>query len=138
MEQSRGRGRSGGPPALTDGEHLACARVIKEYLPLVHRIAGQVARRVPANVVRGDLISAGLFGLVDLMRRHGSRDGIEFEGYARTRMRGAMVDELRAQDWLSRRARDAARQSNEPRTISLSELTALDENAYLRSVDADP
>jgi RNA polymerase sigma factor for flagellar operon FliA len=67
---------------------------------------GTFCRRLPANVERDDLVSAGVFGLVDsLLRREEGAD--TFEPYARVRIRGAVLDELRAQDWLSRRARDA-------------------------------
>ncbi len=56
---------------------------------------------------RDDLLAAGVFGLVDSLRRNGGDGGDAFEWYARTRIRGAIFDELRAQDWLSRRARAA-------------------------------
>jgi RNA polymerase sigma factor for flagellar operon FliA len=71
-------------------------------------VVGRLARRLPANVERDDLLAAGIFGLVDSLRRNGGDGGHAFEGYARTRIRGAVVDELRAQDWLSRRARAAS------------------------------
>jgi RNA polymerase sigma factor for flagellar operon FliA len=81
-------------------------RDIDAYLPLVHRLVRQLARRLPANVQRDDLLSAGVCGLVDSLRRNGGDGGGGFAWYARTRIRGAIFDELRAQDWLSRRARD--------------------------------
>jgi RNA polymerase sigma factor for flagellar operon FliA len=91
-------------------EHKASCRAdlakrIDVYLPLVRRVVGQLARRLPANVQRDDLLAAGVFGLVDSLRRNGGDGGAAFEWYARTRIRGAVYDELRAQDWLSRRAR---------------------------------
>jgi RNA polymerase sigma factor for flagellar operon FliA len=99
-----------------DPEHLACARAemarrIDVYLPLVRQVVGQLARRLPANVQRDDLLAAGVFGLVDSLRRNGGDEGAGFEWYARTRIRGAVFDELRAQDWLSRRARASERVS---------------------------
>ena len=81
-------------------------RDIDAYLPLVHRLVRQLARRLPANVQRDDLLSAGVCGLVDSLRRNGGDGGGGFAWYARTRIRGAIFDELRAQDWLSRRTRD--------------------------------
>jgi RNA polymerase sigma factor for flagellar operon FliA len=65
-----------------------------------------VARRLPANVQRDDLLAAGVYGLVDSLRRNGGDSGAAFAWYARVRIRGAIFDELRAQDWLSRRVRD--------------------------------
>jgi len=89
-------------------DRAALERGIDAYLPLVRRVVRQLARRLPANVQRDDLLAAGIFGLVDSLRRNGGATGAAFEWYARTRIRGAIFDELRAQDWLSRRARAAA------------------------------
>jgi RNA polymerase sigma factor for flagellar operon FliA len=66
----------------------------------------RVARRLPANVARDDLLAAGMCGLVDSFRRNGGDGGATFAGYARIRIRGAIFDELRAQDWLPRRERE--------------------------------
>jgi RNA polymerase sigma factor for flagellar operon FliA len=74
------------------------------YMPLVHQIVARVLRRLPPNVLRDDLVAAGTFGLIDALRKSGER-GPAFDWYARIRIRGAVVDELRAQDWLTRRAR---------------------------------
>lgn len=89
----------------TREEREALERGLDAYLPLVRRVVGQLSRRLPANVQRDDLLAAGVFGLVDSLRRNGGDGGAAFEWYARTRIRGAIFDELRAQDWLSRRAR---------------------------------
>ena len=74
------------------------------YMPLVHQVVARVLRRLPPNVLREDLVAAGAFGLVDALRRNPERTGA-FEWYARVRIRGAVIDELRAQDWLTRRTR---------------------------------
>jgi len=74
------------------------------YMPLVRQVVGRVLRKLPPNVLRDDLIGAGAFGLVDALRKSADR-GPAFDWYARIRIRGAVVDELRAQDWLTRRAR---------------------------------
>jgi RNA polymerase sigma factor for flagellar operon FliA len=74
------------------------------YMPLVHQVVARILRKVPPNVLRDDLLAAGTFGLVDALRKSADR-GAAFEWYARIRIRGAVVDELRSQDWLTRRAR---------------------------------
>jgi RNA polymerase sigma factor for flagellar operon FliA len=74
------------------------------YMPLVHQVVARVLRRLPPNVLREDLVAAGTFGLVDALRRNPERT-VAFEWYARIRIRGAVIDELRAQDWLTRRTR---------------------------------
>jgi RNA polymerase sigma factor for flagellar operon FliA len=74
------------------------------YMYLVHQVVARLLRKLPPNVLRDDLIAAGTFGLVDALRKSTDR-GPAFDWYARIRIRGAVVDELRAQDWLTRRAR---------------------------------
>lgn len=83
------------------------------YAPLVRQIAGGFQRRLPRNVLREDLIAAGMSGLWDAIRRHADKPSESFEWYVRVRIRGAILDELRAQDWLPRRARAAAAEANE-------------------------
>ncbi|MEO7096626.1 MAG: sigma-70 family RNA polymerase sigma factor [Polyangiales bacterium] len=77
-------------------------------MPLVKQVVARFLRRLPANVLRDDLIAAGVFGLIDSLRKNGGDQGPTFESYARIRIRGAILDELRTQDWLPRRARWAA------------------------------
>lgn len=83
--------------------------LIAEYAPLVRRLALQLAARLPANVELDDLMQAGMMGLLDAVRRYEAQADAKFETYATTRVRGAMLDELRSQDWLSRGARSKAR-----------------------------
>src|SRR5258708_29989904 len=73
-------------------------------MPIGGRGGGRLLRKLPPNVLRDDLLAAGVFGLVDALRKSADR-GPAFDWYARIRIRGAVVDELRAQDWLTRRAR---------------------------------
>lgn len=77
------------------------------YMPLVHQVVARVLRKLPPNVLRDDLVAAGSFGLIDALRKSVDR-GPAFDWYARIRIRGAVVDELRSQDWLTRRARTRA------------------------------
>jgi RNA polymerase sigma factor for flagellar operon FliA len=74
------------------------------YMPLVDQVVTRVLRRLPPNVLREDLRAAGAFGLVGALRKSIDR-GPAFEWYARVRIRGAVMDELRTQDWLTRKAR---------------------------------
>src|SRR5690606_23873813 len=83
--------------------------LIAQYAPLVRRLALQLAARLPSNVELDDLMQAGMMGLLDAVRRYEQQDDAKFETYATTRVRGAMLDELRSQDWLSRGARSTAR-----------------------------
>ena len=83
---------------------MAGAAELREYLPLVQHTVVRMMARLPPNVLKEDLMSAGTYGLLNALRRSDDR-GAAFEWYARIRIRGAVVDELRAQDWLSRRAR---------------------------------
>jgi RNA polymerase sigma factor for flagellar operon FliA len=84
------------------------SRDVQKHLDLVNQVVARFVRKLPANVDRGDLVAAGMYGLVTSLERNGGDGGETFEGYARLRIRGAILDELRAQDWLSRRARWAA------------------------------
>jgi RNA polymerase sigma factor for flagellar operon FliA len=84
------------------------AALLAEFAPVVRQIAGGFQRRLPRNVLRDDLIAAGMSGLWDAIRKHGAERAGNFDWYVRVRVRGAILDELRAQDWLPRRARAAA------------------------------
>ncbi|WYX08295.1 RNA polymerase sigma factor FliA [Achromobacter xylosoxidans] len=78
-----------------------------EYAPLVRKLALQLLARLPASVELDDLIQAGMIGLLDAVRRYQETADAQFETYATTRIRGAMLDELRGQDWLPRSVRAA-------------------------------
>ncbi len=82
--------------------------LLERYSPLVRKIVGGFQRKLPRNVLREDLIAAGMGGLWDAIRRNPDGPSESFEWYVRVRIRGAILDELRAQDWLPRRARAAA------------------------------
>jgi RNA polymerase sigma factor FliA len=81
---------------------------VNKHIGLVNQVVSRFMRKLPANVDRGDLLVAGMMGLASSLERNGGDGGGSFEGYAKMRIRGAIVDELRSQDWLSRRARWAA------------------------------
>jgi len=79
--------------------------LLARFTPVVHQIASGFQRRLPRSVLRDDLIAAGMGGLWDAIVRHGAEADEGFEWYVRVRVRGAILDELRSQDWLPRRAR---------------------------------
>ncbi len=84
--------------------------LIAQYAPLVRRQALQMLARLPASVELDDLMQAGMMGLLDAIRRYQQMADAQFETYAITRIRGAMLDELRSQDWLPRSVRTKSRQ----------------------------
>ena len=91
---------------MVEQANAVSATDVADYMPLVHQVVATMLPRLPPNVLRDDLIAAGTFGLLDALRRQPpSERTAEFGWYARIRIRGAVIDELRSQDWLSRRAR---------------------------------
>ena len=76
--------------------------MLKQYSPLVRRLAHQMIAKLPANVEIDDLIQVGMIGLSDALTRFDVAQGVQFETFATQRIRGAMLDELRGSDWMSR------------------------------------
>jgi RNA polymerase sigma factor FliA len=85
-------------------------QLILHYAPLVKYVAGRVGVGMPANVEHADLVSYGIFGLMDAIEKFDIDKGFKFETYAITRIRGAILDELRSIDWVPRSVRSKARQ----------------------------
>jgi RNA polymerase sigma factor FliA len=83
--------------------------LVKQHAPLVRRIAHQLAAKLPASVEVDDLVQIGMIGLLDAINRYEDTHGAKFETYASQRIRGAMLDELREQDWLPRSLRSSMR-----------------------------
>ncbi len=82
---------------------------VVQYAPLVKRVAHQMLAKLPANIELDDMIQAGMIGLMDAAERFEDDHGTKFETYANQRIRGAMLDELRAGDWLPRSVRRSQR-----------------------------
>ena len=91
--------------------------LVRETLPLVGHLVREVATRVPTHVDREDLMSAGLLALAQAARAYDPARGVKFASYASTRVRGALLDELRGLDWASRSVRRRARQVDEARSV---------------------
>jgi RNA polymerase sigma factor for flagellar operon FliA len=83
--------------------------LVGKYLSLVSSIAARLAMTLPEHVDQDDLYSAGLVGLLHAVRNYDPTCGASFETYARTRVRGAMLDELRKMDWVPRTIHEKAR-----------------------------
>ena len=85
-------------------------RLILTYAPLVKYVAGRLGSGLPAHVDEGDLVSYGLLGLIGAIERYDPGRDIKFETYAIARIKGAIIDELRALDWVPRSVRSRARE----------------------------
>ena len=85
-------------------------KLIEDYLPLVKMVAGRLGMHFPNHVDREDFINNGIFGLVQAIERFDAEKGVKFETFATLRIRGAMLDAIRAQDWLPVSVRQKARQ----------------------------
>lgn len=84
-------------------------QLIVQYSPLVKYVAGRVGVGLPQNVEEADLVSYGMFGLIDAIEKFDPERGFKFETYAMARIKGAILDELRSMDWVPRSVRSKAR-----------------------------
>jgi len=84
-------------------------RLILTYAPLVKFVAGRLGSGLPAHVDEGDLVSYGLLGLIGAIERYDPDRDVKFETYAIARIKGSIIDELRAMDWVPRSVRARAR-----------------------------
>ena len=92
---------------VKDPKHLDELRnhLIERHYPLVRYIAERLLQTLPKSIELDDLVSAGLFGLMDAIRGFDASRGIKFKTYCSTRIRGAILDQLRSQDWVPRLVR---------------------------------
>lgn len=112
------------PPAPLDPTALA-----EQHVPLVAHLVREISARIPASVDRDDLRSAGLVALVAASQSFDQELGVPFSAYASTRIRGALVDELRSIDWASRSVRRRAREIEATRQRLASALGQFPDNA---------
>ncbi len=121
-QQPTGTTRVGGgvvsnDPAVVDlwrryketGDPSLRERLILQYAPLVKYVAGRVSVGLPASIEHADLTSYGMFGLIDAIEKFDIGKAVKFETYAIARIKGAIIDELRAIDWIPRSVRAKAR-----------------------------
>ena len=92
------------------GEERLRERLILHYSPLVKYVAGRVGVGLPSNIEQADLVSYGIFGLIDAIQKFDLERAIKFETYAISRIKGAIIDELRSIDWIPRSVRFKARE----------------------------
>jgi RNA polymerase sigma factor for flagellar operon FliA len=107
-----------------------------EWYPMVERIAHRAAATygLPAGVDTDDLISCGVLGLAEAWERYDPERGVAFEAYAIPRVKGAVIDAIRASDWVPRKARQRARLTGEPVVL----LVSMDENRSTDDGDHNP
>ena len=84
--------------------------MIRQYQPLVRRLAHHMMAKLPPSIQVDDLIQVGLIGLADALSRYEEAQGVQFETFATQRIRGAMLDELRENDWMSRGSRKSQKE----------------------------
>ena len=97
-------------------------RLIVHYSPLVKYVAGRVAVGLPQSIEQADLVSYGIFGLIDAIDKFDTGRGFKFETYAIARIKGAIIDELRSMDWVPRSVRAKARSVEKAYTKLENEL----------------
>ena len=92
------------------GTSYSREEVIHRYIHLVKYVAGRISVNLPPNVELNDLINDGVVGLIDAIEKYDDERGVKFETYAITRIHGAILDALRALDWVPRAVRQKARE----------------------------
>ncbi|GAC1423672.1 MAG: RNA polymerase sigma factor WhiG [Candidatus Velthaea sp.] len=95
---------------VVGGLELSREEIVHKYLHLVKYVAGRISINLPPNVEINDLINDGILGLIDAIEKYDDDRGVKFETYAITRINGAILDALRALDWVPRAVRQRARE----------------------------
>jgi RNA polymerase sigma factor for flagellar operon FliA len=104
------------------GDRSLRNQLVEQYLPLVRYTAERIAAKLPSEVDTEDLVSAGLFGLLDAIEAFDLARGVKFETYCSPRIRGAILDELRTMDWVPRLVRSRAHRLESVTKILRAEL----------------
>lgn len=100
-------------------------RLMENYLPLVKYTADRISAKLPNEVDVDDLVSAGIFGLLDAIEAFDLERGVKFETYCSPRIRGAILDELRTMDWVPRLVRSRAHKLEAATKVLRAELGRL-------------
>lgn len=132
LSRSKGRGRADGEDQEIQALWAAYRRspcderrndLVEAYEPLVRVVVRRFAHRLPRSVDRGDLLTAGNVGLISAIQGFDPERGVRFESYGELRVKGALLDELRTQDWLPRPWRQRIEQQKRTRERLRSELS---------------
>jgi RNA polymerase sigma factor for flagellar operon FliA len=105
------------------GDMQARNELIESYYDLVKYVAGRLKTGLPVNVEQDDLVSYGVFGLIDAIDKFDLKRNIKFETYAMSRIRGAIIDEIRSLDWVPRSVRSKAREIDKAVTFLEAKLS---------------
>ena len=97
-------------PVANSDEGLSRDEMILKYTPLIKYIAHRLAMRLPSHIMVEDLVNCGVIGLIDALNKFDPDKKVQFKTYAEFRIKGAMLDELRSLDWVSRSVRQKAAQ----------------------------
>lgn len=108
-------------------------RLVMQYAPLVKYVAGRMRTALPESVDQDDLVSDGVFGLMDAIERFEPDRGLAFQTFAVPRIRGAIIDGMRAMDFVPRTVRDKLRTINRARIVLEDRLGRSPEDAELAS-----
>ncbi|MCA1842870.1 MAG: sigma-70 family RNA polymerase sigma factor [Actinobacteria bacterium] len=114
--------------------------LVRQHLPLVHHVVADMISRVPRHIPRDELTSAALFGLVQAARAYDPNRGVSFDRYARRRMQGALLDDLRSRDWASRGVRAQARKirsATDELTVTLGRMPTATEAGAAAGLSAN-
>jgi len=106
-------------------------QLLEKYLPLVRNVASRMAMGFPRSVELSDLVNTGVIGLIEAFGNYDSARGVKFETYAVPRIRGAILDELRALDWVPRSTRAKSREIDRAYTGLENELGRKPQNAEI-------
>ncbi|MFB4162690.1 FliA/WhiG family RNA polymerase sigma factor [Alteribacillus sp. JSM 102045] len=98
---------------MKDGDEDAADQLVEAYMPLVHYHVQRIGSGLPKNVAKEELISHGLAGLYDAMKKFDFARDLKFDTYASFRIRGAIIDGLRQEDWMPRSLREKAKKVEE-------------------------
>jgi RNA polymerase sigma factor for flagellar operon FliA len=122
-----------------EGDEALRNRLVEHYLYLVRLTAQRIGAKLPDEVDVDDLMSAGIFGLVDAIDAFDLERGVKFETYCAPRIRGAIIDELRSMDWVPRLVRHRAQKLNETvRALEIELGRSPNEDEIARRLNLSP
>jgi len=122
---------------LRSGDERSRENIVKRYLPLVKYVVARMAVSPPSGLDYDDLLSFGVFGLLDAIDRFDISKGFSFQTFAVPRIRGAILDELRKYDWISRTGREKLQRLGRAMETVLQEKGSLSDSALMEAMGMD-